>query len=444
MKIRFSEYYKNKLELSEDQRIVLTVSGGVDSMVMLDLFRVSKLKFVVAHCNFHLRGNESDRDMNHVQKYCNLYNIEIFIQHFDTKDYAKKHGVSIQMAARDLRYQWFDEMRKNIGFEYIATAHHLDDQAETFLINLIRGTGIAGLHGIAPKKKFIIRPLMFCSRAEILEYALKNNIPFVEDSSNYSDKYLRNNVRHNIIPLFKSQNSNFISNLANTIVKLADIEQAFKSQTNIIFNSMLEIHNDKITISISKLLEINNLRPYLSEFLTQYGFNESCIENIYQNLLSDKSGLRFFSESYRLIKDRKTLIITPYLTGDQSSSNDFFIINEDFNDLIPIELSFKRSNEKPIINPKKNIAYFDFQKLNFPLALRRWTNGDFFYPYGMKGKKLVSDFFTDEKLSIDEKENIWILCSGKDIIWIIGHRSDDRFKLSNNTTDFLTIEYGNY
>ena len=152
MKIRFSEYYKNKLELSEDQRIVLTVSGGVDSMVMLDLFRVSKLKFVVAHCNFHLRGNESDRDMNHVQKYCNLYNIEIFIQHFDTKDYAKKHGVSIQMAARDLRYQWFDEMRKNIGFEYIATAHHLDDQAETFLINLIRGTGIAGLHGIAPKK----------------------------------------------------------------------------------------------------------------------------------------------------------------------------------------------------------------------------------------------------------------------------------------------------
>lgn len=436
----FTSYCRKTIGLKLQDSILLTVSGGIDSMVMLDLFAKSDLDIKVAHCNFQLRGEESERDMIFVERQCKALNIPCFIKRFQTQEYATVNKISIQMAARDLRYTWFEELRSQHDINFIATAHHLDDQAETFLINLIRGTGIAGLHGILPIKGNIIRPLMFLTRSQIEEFAKENSVEFVNDSSNASDKYLRNYIRHNILPLFLSRNTNFITNLAGTIDNIASVEQAFKLHAKTIFNSMLEIKGNKVFIDVVKLLEINNLKVYLSEFLGQYGFNEATINNIYDNLKKDKSGLRFFSEDYRLLKDRNTLILSPYQMGAQNESKDFFIIKEDFESNAPIQFSYKVQNETPTYNPDTHFAYFDLDKVDFPVVLRRWKNGDVFYPFGLNRKKLISDFFVDNKFSIVRKEESWLLCSGEKVMWVVGHRTDNRFKVDANTKNILILK----
>jgi len=436
----FNKYCKETIGLHTNNHILLTVSGGVDSMVMLDLFSKSNFKIKVAHCNFQLRGEESERDMQFVEQKCKEYQLPLFVKRFPTKEYAQKNKISIQMAARDLRYAWFESLREEHNLDFIAMAHHLDDQAETFFINLIRGTGIAGLHGILPKKGRLIRPLMFITRAQVEQYALENGVDFVEDSSNASDKYLRNYIRHNLLPLFINQNTNFITNLARTIVNIADIEQVFKLHAKTLFNSMLEIKGNTIILNIQKLLEINDLKPYLSEFLTQYGFNEASISDVYDSLNTDKSGLRFFSEDYRLLKDRSELVITPLTHGDEEDAMDFFIIDEDFNTELPIDISFEFQKNTPTFNSDSCFAYFDKKKVNFPLVLRHWKKGDVFYPFGLSGKKLISDFFIDNKFSIAQKEASWLLCSGEEVMWVVGHRSDNRFRVDENTQEILILK----
>ena len=440
MLTEFLKYQKEVIENSPEDSVLLTVSGGVDSMVMMDFYIRANINFTVAHCNFQLREEESERDMNFVTDRCKAASVTYYIKRFDTQKYAKDNKISIQMAARDLRYKWFEELRNQYHFNYIATAHHLDDQAETFFINLIRGTGIAGLHGINPKKEHLIRPLMFITRAQIEQYAMENGVAFVEDSSNASDKYLRNYIRHNLLPLFTNQNTNFITNLARTIVNIADIEQAFKLHAKTLFKSMLEIKGNTIILDIDKLLEINNLKPYLSEFLTQYGFNEASIGDVYDSLNTDKSGLRFFSEDYRLLKDRNELVITPLTHGDEEDTTDFFIIDEDFIAELPIEISFEVQNNTPAFNSNSHFAYFDKKKVNFPLVLRHWKKGDVFYPFGLNGKKLISDFFIDNKFSIAQKEASWLLCSGEEVMWVVGHRSDNRFRVDENTQEILILK----
>jgi len=439
----FVEYCSNVIGLKSGDKILLTVSGGADSMVMLHLFERSDYEISVAHCNFNLRGEESERDTAFVKDYCDSNDVRLFVKYFNTAEYAAENGISVQMAARDLRYRWFEQLRQKLDYDYIATAHHLDDQAETFFINLVRGTGIAGLHGIRPVAGRLIRPLLFARRMEIEKYASEHNLDFVDDSSNFSDKYLRNHIRHNILPMFDALNPKFITNLARTIDNIAGIERAFKHQTQILFNSMLKIEGDKIIINIPKLLEIDNLDVYLSEFLLQYGFNADAIKKIYDNLKSDKSGLRFFSDSFRLIKDRNDLIITPLQDENNDNRDDFFIVNEDFKGDFPVEFSFEITGRVEEFSTDNSTAYFDFDKLRFPLVLRKWENGDFFYPFGMNGKKLVSDLFTDLKISVIDKENIWIMCSGTDIIWVVGYRSDNRYRVDEKTEKILILKVDN-
>ena len=443
MLTKFLKYQKEVLKIESKESVLLTVSGGADSMVMMDFYLKAKINFVVAHCNFKLRGEESERDMNFVIAHCKATSITYYVKCFDTQKYANDNKISIQMAARDLRYEWFEELRNQHHIKHIATAHHLDDQAETFFINLVRGTGIAGLHGILPKSKYLIRPLMFLTRAEIEEYASENSVDFISDSSNASDKYLRNYIRHNILPLFTALNTNFITNLASTIDNIASVEQEFKLRTKILFNSMLEIKGKAIVINIVKLLEIKDIKIYLFEFLSQYGFNNSSISDIYNSLITEKSGLRFFSDEYRLIKDRGTLIITPLLRGDQNESKDFYIIDKDFTNDIPIAINFEFTTEMPVFSADPSYAYFDSQNIDFPLILRRWNKGDSFYPFGLKGKKLISDFFIDNKLSIAQKEEVWLLCSGDKVMWIVGYRSDNRFKIKENTKEILILKFEN-
>lgn len=442
----FKRFLYQTLNISSSTPVLLTVSGGIDSMAMLYLFQQIENPFAVAHCNFQLRGEESERDMNFVVQYCNNSNIQIHTILFDTKSYAVENKLSIQMAARELRYDWFHQLRDEYGYEYIATGHHLDDQAETIFINLSRGTGIAGLHGIPQKTKTIIRPLLFSTREMIQNFATENKISFIEDSSNASDKYLRNQIRHNILPFFVNQNQNFLNSLAQTANQIARLESLLKNQTKNIINEMLEINSDIIKLDINQLIEIEGYDLYLIEFLTGYGFSNSVINDLIQNLNSQKSGLRFFSSTHRIVKDRNSLLITPLGQERNSNQNDIWFVNQDLTHDIPLPIDLKIITKPDNLITDNNTALFDLDKITFPLIVRQWKKGDYFYPFGMKGKKLLSDYFIDNKFSITEKESTFLLCSGNQIMWIIGYRMDNRYRIDSYTKNVLEIKlnYGNH
>lgn len=407
-------------------------------MVMLDLFKNSNFKFSIAHCNFQLRENDSDLDEDFVKAYSKNNNIDFFIKKFNTQEYADKNGISIQMAARELRYKWFDDLAKNNDFNYIATAHHLDDQIETFFINLLRGTGIAGLHGILPKNNKLIRPLLFLNRKQIEEYQLSNNIKFREDKSNNSDKYLRNYIRHNILTEFYKLNESFGFTLNKTVNNLREVELVYKDKINLRMSELLDVNKEKIIINIEELKKLNPLKPYLYEFLTLYNFNETTVDNIYDSILKEQTGMQFYSTSNRVIKDRENLILVPF-EDQQQPKVERFLIKSDFEEInTPIHLKFNIMESGHILKDE-NIAFLDFNKLEFPLEIRRWKQGDYFYPLGMKNKKKLSDFFIDEKISVYDKESAWILTSANKIVWIIGYRLDDRFKITEQTSSIFKI-----
>lgn len=440
---RFNDFLFNTLQVDKNQKFLLAVSGGIDSMAMLQLFQNSNFYFRVAHCNFHLRGSESTRDMEFITNYCSSYNIPLSVIEFDTFLYAENHKLSIQLAARELRYNWFEKIRKEYNLNFIATAHHLDDQAETIFINLLRGTGLGGLHGIPQKTKTLIRPMLFTNRKMITEYCVSNKIPFVEDSSNVSDKYLRNNIRHNILPIFVNQNPKFVFNLSQTANYISKIETFIKNQINQTLQPMLKMDGDKMIMEISALQQLKDYDIYLSEFLFDYGFNKTTIDNLISQLNSPKSGIRFFSERFRLLKDRNELILSPLSDSKQIDDQEFWLVSASFSSNSPVHLDFLIIDYPENLKTPDTIAYFDYDKLIFPLIIRRWQQGDSFYPFGMKGKKLLSDYFIDNKFSEDQKKNIYLLCSGDSIIWIIGYRTDDRYKITNKTRIVLKVEYNN-
>ena len=454
-KALLSYIQKEKLFIPSD-KILLTVSGGIDSVVMCELFHKSKLNFAIAHCNFQLRGKESDADELFVKQLANKYNVSFFCKRFNTSAYADKKKSSIQMAARELRYEWFEEIRKKENFEYIATAHHQDDSIETFFINLIRGTGISGLHGILPKQGKIIRPLLFTNRNEIETFAKKNKLQHREDSSNASDKYSRNKLRHHVMPVLKELNPALGSTINDTIQRLRDVELIYKNE---IENKRKEIVKaspqpspkerettaknnvaNQCTISIKKLKTLPSYSTYLYEFLKPYNFNASTVESIIVGL-NGESGKQFFSDTHRLIKDRDLLII------ENTSGIKYQVlsikIKKDQKEFAidGIKLNFKALSKLPTSDFRlPTCAAIDFEKLNFPLEVRKWKKGDVFYPLGMKGKKKLSDFFIDKKLSISQKENTWLLTSKGKIVWVIGLRMDERFKITDKTKKIYFAE----
>ena len=344
------------------------------------------------------------------------------------------------MAARDLRYAWFEEIRLSEGLDYVATAHHLNDQVETFFINLIRGTGIAGLHGIPKNSNRIIRPLLHITRSEIEHYLEERNVPFVEDSSNSETKYLRNKLRHEILPKFNSMNPRFLFNLAGTIAQVNQYEQIAKDAIASKLEKMLEIKGEKIFLKLDDIVNIPGYQAYLFEFLSPYGFNKSTLDDLNASLKEDNSGLRFFSETHRLIKDRNHLILSPLLDGREVDSNEFFLIKSDLSSDAPFIDAIQEINKPLYINTDEKVALLDFQLLQLPLHIRHWRKGDYFYPLGLGGKKMLSDFFVDQKFSLIDKEETWLLCSGSDIVWVMGYRIDDRYKVSDSTQNVLKIK----
>lgn len=435
MQTSFLNYLKKEKLFSVSDKILLAVSGGIDSIVLCDLFDKAGLKFGIAHCNFKLRGKESDKDEKFVESLATKYNVTFHSITFKTDAFAKKNKLSIQVAARELRYNWFEEVKQEFKYKYIATAHHLDDSIETFFINFTRGTGISGLHGILPKQGDIIRPMLFATKADVETYAKKHKLKHREDSSNVSDKYTRNKIRHHIIPLLKELNPAFEKSASTTIQHLIDVETVYKTEIENKRSSIVKTENGITKITIASLQKLTPLHTYLYEFLKPFNFNTSNVEEIIV-ALNGESGKQFFSETHRLIKDRNTLLVQPLTIQPEEVQS--FKINKEQSELVSdsLKLEFKIfALEKYQPVNSDSVASLDFDKLHFPLELRKWQHGDVFYPLGMKGKKKkLSDFFIDKKLSLYQKENCRLLTSEGKIAWIIGLRIDDRFKVSPKTS----------
>ena len=436
---KFESFVSDNNLFSKDDRILIALSGGVDSVVLSHLMCRANYKISLAHCNFHLRDEESNRDEAFVRRWAKENNIPLFVKEFDTYQYMKENKLSLEMAARDLRYNWFNSLLESEGFTCLCTAHHLDDSIETFFINLLRGTGIAGLHGIKVKNDKIVRPLLFATREEILSYAKQNNISYVEDSTNSETKFTRNKIRHNLFPVLREINPNFEFALKKDIEYLNDTEFIFRREIEKTKKEIIETEQEVIKINISKLKQLNPMKIYLYEILSEYGFNETNINDIL-SCLDEISGKQFFSKTHRLVKDREYIFIDVI---KNNTTNDFFLIDNCQSSLIyPLKMQIELLRDLKFINisKDKNIAMLDADLLKFPLILRKWRQGDSFVPFGMKKEKKLSDYFTSNKYSLLDKENQWILCSEEKIVWLVSERIDDRFRISNKTKNILKIE----
>ncbi|TXE10821.1 tRNA lysidine(34) synthetase TilS [Gelidibacter salicanalis] len=430
----FQKHLETNLNMLHDGKLLIAISGGLDSVVLTHLCKNLNLKVSLAHCNFNLRGDESDTDEAFVLQMAEDFNMEVFIECFETETYAKEQGLSIQMAARELRYAWFQELAAQLNFDYILTAHHADDNLETFLINFTRGTGLEGLTGIPEISGKLIRPLLPFSREVLEVYAIGQNIAWREDSSNASTKYLRNKLRHDIIPILKQMNPQLLQNFQTTISNLQDSQDLIDDSVVRIQKKMTVAEDGQIKLDVHKLNKLSNPKAYLYQLLKDFNFT-AWTDVV--NLLDAQSGKQVFSSTHRLLKDRDFLLLSEIDSETQAQA---IVIETNENEVIgPFGTLFFEKIDT-ISETALNIIYVDAEKLIFPLILRRWEEGDLFYPIGMKGKKKLSKYFKDEKLSLIEKEQVWILESAGDVVWVVGKRADDRFKVTENTTNILKIE----
>ncbi|KGO83632.1 potassium ABC transporter ATPase [Flavobacterium beibuense F44-8] len=428
------KHLEENLPFLAGKKLLLATSGGIDSMVLIDLFNQLDYTIAMAHCNFGLRGNESDGDEKFIKDYAQKNNIELFVTHFDTNKYAEEFKLSIQIAARRLRYNWFYELIEQNDFDYLLTAHHLDDSIETFLINLTRGTGLDGLTGIPQQNDKIVRPLLPFSRNEIEQYTKENNITWREDSSNASDKYLRNKLRHDVVPVLKSLNPSFLESFQDTLNHLKQSQSLADDAAILVYKQVVSEQYSQKLINISKLKRLPNYKAYLYQWLAPLGF--TAWEDIY-SLNEAQSGKQVLANGYRLLKDREQLILEPV---EESVTNVYEIPEGTTEISQPFAMRLTNVN-KTLKKYANNAIYVDADTLKFPLFARKWIEGDYFFPAGMNGqKKKVSKYFKDEKMSLSEKEKTWLLCSGNQIVWIINKRADERFKVTDKTTQIIKIE----
>ena len=437
MQTRFEAYIEDDCGIHGNAGIILTVSGGIDSVVMLDLFSHTHYKCAIAHCNFNLRDDESQADEDFVRTLENKYGYPVHVKSFNTLEFAEKNRLSVQMAARELRYSWFENLRQELDFEFIATAHNLDDLVETFFINLSRGTGVKGLAGIRERTGRIIRPLLWAERSEIVDYAGKMELEWREDSSNSTTKYLRNKLRHEILPLFRELNPAFTETMRLNTRRIRNVVNIYMEETSDKKSYLLEKERDSYKIPIDVLLKEKYPEIWLFEILQDFGFSPATIEDILKGIRKQESGKRYYSEKYRLVRDREYLLLEE-IAGDDIHR---YYIDEDQSYVdLPLNLKLEQvPADKFSIERDYRIAQLDMDKLNFPLIIRKWEKGDYFMPLGMDNLKKMSDFFIDLKLSIPEKEKIWLLTSGKHIVWVIGKRIDERYKVTGETEMVLKI-----
>jgi tRNA(Ile)-lysidine synthase len=434
---KIAHYIEEQKLLYPGAKVIVGLSGGADSVVLLSVLHRLYYECVAAHCNFHLRDEESERDEKFAESLAASFHIPFFVQHFDTASVAKERGISIEMAARDLRYAWFEDLRKNQSAAAIAVAHHRDDSIETLLLNLIRGTGIRGLTGIKPLTGFIVRPLLCVSKTEILQYAAKEKLTFVTDSSNLQDEYTRNKIRNQVLPLMETLNPSVRDALTQTINNLNEAAKIYdaeiEKQSELVFNK------ERKSIDIACLKSFPSVESILFEILKDYGFGKETILDIYK-AMDSQSGKEFYSDHYRLVKDRTEFLLSPLEALPEKKE---YLINKDESLIetpFKMEITCVENVENFPISKHKYFAYLDFDKLQYPLVLRRWQIGDKFVPFGMKSFQKLSDFFNNHKLSKPEKEKIWVLASEKDIVWIVNYRIDDRFKISESTKKGIILK----
>ena len=425
MKNKVQQFITEKSLFVREDKLILGISGGADSVCLMHVFLELGYSFELAHCNFNLRGEESDADEYFVKDLAKKYQLKIHVKQFDTLVYAAENKISTQMAARDLRYAWFEKLRIKSSAKYLAIAHHANDDVETFFINLVRGSGLKGFLGIKEKNNAIVRPLLSVSRLEIEQYLKDRGLVFREDSSNASVKYLRNKIRHELIPLLAQMNPSIQQTVKDEMRILDGVAQIYASKVEEVRKDLTQEKNGIVQLEISALLALNPLHSYLYELLSVYGF--SYVEPI-SKALQGQSGKQFFSSTHQLVVDRENIFISLL-----NKENEVFEITEKTISLVhPLVINFKVIADKTIIYDN-NIAQLDVEKLKFPLTLRKWKEGDKFMPLGMKKFKKLSDFFIDSKFSIIDKQEQWLLCSGLDIVWVLGCRIDERYKLESNT-----------
>lgn len=435
----FNDYIRYYSLFKATDKILLAVSGGKDSVLMAQLFKLSGFNFGIAHCNFNLRADESQRDEAFVKMLASTLDVPFYVTHFKTKEFAAKHKISTQMAARALRYEWFEEVRHREHYDFIALAQHQNDALETVLLNLTRGTGIAGMHGISPKKDKLIRPLLFLSTSQIAALVDEYQIDYVEDSSNQSTDYARNKIRLKVIPYLKEINPNLEETFTHNIRRFAETEMVLQQVVTKLKEDLLIEKQGRFYLSIAEIKALKPRKLLLFELLRSFNFSESVVVEIFDGL-NKQSGTSFFSTSHRAVIDRENLIIDRL--DDQLAPFNSTLIHSDHSTVQFMESQIVISSSTDLnFNRNKDFAYVDADKLMFPLILRSWQEGDKFKPLGMDGYKKLSDFFIDEKVPLSEKEQIPVLVNGNgEIIWIAGWRQDNRYKLTGSTTQVTIFE----
>jgi len=482
----FKDFTAAEHLFGEKDRLLVAVSGGMDSVVLCECCHQAGLDFIIAHCNFQLRQDESDRDEAFVRQLAKKYNRELLVRRMDTKAYAEEHRLSIQVAARELRYHWFGEITARSGPsapasqpaasgpsapasqpaasgssatdprsaasvpavadpqpsaappQWILTAHHLDDNIETLLMNFFKGTGIAGLRGILPRQGNIVRPLLFAGKAALKKFAEQHQLSWVEDSSNASDKYTRNYFRHQVIPLVQQLYPAALHNLADNIPRFRDIEVLYRQSVQQHKKKLLEVKGPEIHIPVLKLKKSEPLHTIVYEIIADFGFSPQQVEGVI-DLLDSGSGKYILSPTHRILKDRNWLIISAHPVAQSTR-----ILIESPDDKIAYENRTLKLELQDVqkISTDPLIAQLDAKMIQFPLLLRKWRPGDYFYPLGLDKKKKLARFFIDNKLSLAEKEKVWVLEMNKKIIWVVGLRLDHRFRITPNTRKVLKIESG--
>jgi tRNA(Ile)-lysidine synthase len=434
-------YIETNHLLSFDKPVITGFSGGGDSVSLLFILKQLGYDCIAAHCNFHLRGDESDRDAAFCRTFAEEQGIRFEQTDFDTEAYSSRHHISVEMAARALRYEWFEALRQKYGAQAIAVAHHADDNAETMLLNIIRGTGIRGMRGMCPQNACVVRPLLCVDRTQLNTFIAENGLHFVSDSSNLSEEYARNYLRLRLLPMMEEINPSVRAALARTAEHLADVEAIYLSVIDDAAKKILRTTGDEeFTIMIEDLMQTAVPKTVLYELLHKYGFTRTESEAVFRSL-DGQSGKIFYAHKtgLRLIKDRNKLIIS------RPAEDIEYIVEDEASDMdnLPVGLSITKTpvNKHFVIDKTPSTASFDCESIRFPLTLRKWRAGDRFVPYGMNGFQKLSDFFSDRKYSLADKEKTWILCSGDAIIWIVGVRTDNRFRIKNTTKIALIINF---
>jgi tRNA(Ile)-lysidine synthase len=427
--------HKNVL-FNKADKLLVAFSGGVDSVVLTDLLKSGGYHIELAHCNFMIRGSEANKDTVFCEMYAKEIGVPIHVNYFDTKTYAADHHLSIQMAARELRYNWFKTLKAQNGFDYILTAHHASDNVETLLVNLVRGTGVKGMQGIPEKQNFIVRPLLSATKEEILNYARKKSLSYRDDSSNQEVKYKRNFIRHKIIPELKKLNPALEETIHNSVQFFKQASEIVGEFAQMKFGTICHMENNQLFINIQQLLQEKQKETLLFEWLYPRQFKSVQILQLCEALLAENhTGKQFSSATHDLVIDRSHIIIQQ---KQVPSETEYVILSKNDTGHLPISLAFEETNDPAFSNDLKTIT-IPSTMLLFPLTLRRWRKGDRFKPFGMQGFKKLSDFFKDQKMSRFDKENVWVLENKEHILWIVGYRMDERCRVADASASVVKI-----